>query len=193
MKKYYKIINGEEVFFTGNVLKTTEEVDGKVEVVTTINPTEEMMLTAGWLVWEEPVIEPTQEELVERAKNRKITDIDIYDESENVNEFYLGGMPMWLDAHTRQQLRISIEAYQATGAETVTKWFGGQQFTFPTSAWLQMLNALEVYAAEALNVTEAHKAAVMAVDSVEDIEDYDITQGYPQKLNLSTEWLRSQS
>ena len=100
-------------------------------------------------------------------------------------------MPMWLDAPTRQQLRISIEAYQATGAETVTKWFGGQQFTFPTSAWLQMLNALEVYAAEALNVTEAHKAAVMAMDNVEDIEAYDITAGYPQKLNLTTEWLRS--
>ena len=99
----------------------------------------------------------------------------------------------WLAAQTRQQLRISIEAYQATDAETVTKWFEGQQFTFPTSAWLQMLNALEVYAAEALNVTEAHKAAVMAMDSVEDIENYDITSGYPEKLNLTTEWLRSQS
>lgn len=34
---------------------------------------------------------------------------------------------------------------------------------------------------------------IMAMTSVEDIENYDITQGYPQKLNLSTEWLRSQS
>lgn len=177
MKKYYKEIDGEKVFFTGNVLRTDE--------ATIINPTEEMMLAAGWLVLEESVIEPTQEELVERAKNRKITEIDLYDESEDVNEFYLGGMPMWLDASTRQQLRISIEAYQATGADTVTKWFGGQQFTFPTSAWLQMLNALEVYAAEALNVTEAHKAAVMAMDNVEDIENYDITAGYPEKLNLT--------
>jgi hypothetical protein len=100
MKKYYKEIDGEKVFFTGNVLRTDE--------ATIINPTEEMMLTAGWLVWEESVIEPTQEELVERAKNRKITEIDLYDESEDVNEFYLGGMPMWLDAPTRQQLRISI-------------------------------------------------------------------------------------
>lgn len=125
------------------------------------------------------------------AKRTKLMAINVYDQSDNVNQFMLGGVPMWLDAPTRQTLRISIETYQATGEETVTKWFGGQQFTFPTSAWLQMLNALEVYAAEALNVTEAHKAAVMTMDNVEDIEAYDITQGYPEKLNLTTEWLRS--
>ena len=125
------------------------------------------------------------------AKRAKLMAINVYDQSDNVNQFMLGGVPMWLDAPTRQTLRISIEIYQATGAETVTKWFEGQQFTFPTSAWLQMLNALEVYAAEALNVTEAHKAAVMAMDNVEAVEAYDITAGYPQKLNLTTEWLRS--
>lgn len=181
--RYYKTIDGQEVFFTGNVLNTGERV--------IVNPSHEDMLAAGWQVWTEP--EPTAEELLATAKANKLAEIEAYDQSDNVNQFYLGGVPMWLDAQTRQQLRISIDAYQATGAEIVTKWFGGQEFTFPTSAWLQMLNALEVYAAEALNVTEAHKAAVNALDSVEAVEAYDITAGYPQKLNLSTEWLRSQS
>ena len=99
---------------------------------------------------------------------------------------------MWLDAQTRQTLRISIESYQAMGIDNVTKWFGGQQFTFPIQAWLTMLNALEVYAAEALNVTEAHKAAVQAMTNLEDIQNFDVTTGYPEKLNLSSEWLRSQ-
>ena len=145
-----------------------------------VSPSEELILQAGYHKVEEPQADP-----LELARGNKLMAIDDYDQSDNVNQFFLGGMPMWLDAPTRQQLRISIEAYQATGAETVTKWFGGQQFTFPTSAWLQMLNALEVYAAEALNVTEAHKAAVMAMDNVEDIEAYDITAGYPDKLNLT--------
>ena len=156
---------------------------------TVVNPSHEQMLAAGWTLWVKP--EPTAEELLADAKRAKLYDIEAYDESDAVNQFYLGGVPMWLDAPTRQQLRISIEAYRATGAENVTKWFGGQEFTFPTEAWLQMLNALEVYAAEALNVTEAHKAAVMAMDNVEAVEAYDITAGYPQKLNLTTEWLRS--
>ena len=151
-----------------------------------VSPSEELILQAGYHKVEEPHADP-----LELARGNKLMAIEDYDQSDNVNQFFLGGVPMWLDAPTRQQLRISIEAYQATGADTVTKWFGGQQFTFPTSAWLQMLNALEVYAAEALNVTEAHKAAVMAMDNVEDIENYDITAGYPEKLNLTTEWLRS--
>lgn len=145
-----------------------------------VSPSEELILQAGYHKVEEP-----QTDQLELARGNKLMAIEDYDQSDNVNQFFLGGIPMWLDSKTRQQLRISIEAYQATGAETVAKWFGGQQFTFPTSTWLQMLNALEVYAAEALNVTEAHKAAVMAMDNVEDIENYDITVGYPEKLNLT--------
>lgn len=156
-----------------------------------LSPSEDILAQAGYHPYTPP--EPTAEELLEQARSAKVMDIEEYDNSSHVNVFYLAGQPLWLDAATRQQLRTSIDAYQATGAETVTKWFGGQQFTFPTSAWLTMLNALEVYAAEALNVTEAHKAAVMALDNVEDIEAYDITAGYPQPLNLTTEWLRSQS
>lgn len=179
--KYYKIIDGKEVFFKGNVLYT--------EQGTIINPTEEQMLAAGWLPYTPPAL--TAEELLAQAKANKVAEIGAYDQSDAVNQFSLGGAPMWLDAPTRQQLRISIEAYQATGAETVTKWFGGQEFTFPTSAWLRMLNALEVYAAEALNVTEAHKSAVNALDSVDAVEGFDITAGYPDKLNFDAEWLRS--
>ena len=166
--------------------------DGKPVTVgdrTYISPTAEILAEAGYRPWTPPA--PTAEQLLAEAKAVKVAEIEEYDQSEAVNQFYLGGMPMWLDAPTRQQLRVSIEAYQATGAETVTKWFGGQEFTFPTSAWLQMLNALEVYAAEALNVTESHKASVAALDSIEAVEAYDITAGYPEKLNLTTEWLRT--
>lgn len=175
MKRYYKIVEEQEVFFTGNVLY----VDG----ATIVNPTEEQMLEAGWLVWVAP--EPTAEELLEIAKANKIADIEMYDQSNEVNLFYLADRPMWLDALTRQTLRISIESYAAMGLEQVTKWFDGNEYTFPTATWLTMLNALEVYAAEALNVTERHKAAVLAMNNVQDIEDYDITADYPEKLDLN--------
>lgn len=180
---YYKEIDGENVFFNGNVLYTGE--------ATIINPSHEQMLEAGWLVYIPTISEPTTEELLADEKKMKINEINEYDQSSDVNLFYLAGQPMWLDAPTRQTLRISIESYIAMGIENVTKWFGGQQFTFPTTAWLQMLNALEVYAAEALNVTEAHKAAVMAMDNIEDVEEYDITIGYPEKLNLSAAQMHS--
>ena len=116
------------------------------------------------------------------AKRTKLMAINVSDQSDNVNVFYLGGQSMWLDAQTRQTLRISVESFKAMGTENVTKWFGGQEFTFPVNTWLQMLNVLEAYAGEALNITEAHKAEVMAMESVSEVEQYDITQGYPEAV-----------
>lgn len=192
MKQYYKIVDGETVFFSGNILRTTEEIDGEIQNVVIYNPTEEMILAAGWMIYEPPVEpepEPTEEELTERAREDKLMEIDAYDNSRSVNIFYLAGQPLWLDAQTRQTLRISIESYQTMGIESVTKWFNDQQYTFPTTAWLQMLVALEVYAAEALNVTEAHRSAVRHLTSRVEIDEYDVTVGYPEPLNLSAEAL----
>ena len=185
MKQYYMIVDGEEVFFSGNVLRTQEEIDGEMQNIVIYNPTEEMLLAAGWMIWEPPVPEPTEEELLEQARMNKLGEIDAYDGSRWVNIFYLAGQPLWLDAQTRQTLRISIESYQAMGIESVTKWFNDQQYTFPTVAWLQMLVALEVYAAEAL--TEMHRSAVRHLETREEIEAYDFTTGYPEVLNLSAE------
>lgn len=126
----------------------------------------------------------TQEELLEQARARKLAELEAYDSSNSVNSFTLNGVPMWLDYATRQQLRTSIEAYQAQDAEQVTKWFNGVQFTFPTATWLYMLNLLEVYASDALNVTESHRAAINSLGSIEDIDEYDFTVGYPNKVEL---------
>jgi hypothetical protein len=96
---------------------------------------------------------------------------------------------MWLGHELRQQLKTSVEAYIATGAETVTKWFNGMEFTFLCQAWLQMLAVLEVYAAEVLNATERHKAAINALESVEEVEQYDITEGYPEVVVFTPQML----
>lgn len=169
---YYKVIDNEQVFFTGNVLHTDE--------ANIINPTEEQMLEAGWMVYEEP--EPSNAEKLAAAKAEKIIQIETYDSSDAVEQFTINDVPMWLGHELRQQIRTSAEAYSAVGQETMTKVFNGAEFTFPISVWIQMLNALEVYAAEALNTTERHKNTVMAMTRRKDVEDYDYTTGYPEKL-----------
>lgn len=169
---YYKEIDEKLVFFTGSVLNTEQGI--------IVNPTDEQMLAAGWQVYVEP--EPTAEELLANAKAEKLTQIDNYDASSNVEEFTINGTPMWLSHELRQQIRTSADAYDAMGYENMTKVFNGIEFTFPITAWRQMLNALEVYAAEALNTTERHKNAVNAMDNIQDVIDYDYTTGYPLKL-----------
>lgn len=169
---WYKEIDGEPVFFTGNVLRT--------EAGETLNPTEQQMLDAGWQVYVEP--EPTNAQKLANAKTEKIAQIEAYDASDSIEEFTINGVSMWLGHELRQQVRTSADAYESLGYENMTKVFNGTEFTFPITVWRQMLNMLEVYAAEALNTTERHKNTVTAMTRRKDVEDYDYTTGYPEKL-----------
>lgn len=118
------------------------------------------------------------------AKRQKAVDISEYDASVEVNSFYIGGQAMWLTVEERQQLATQISANEAVGRTEMTKWFGGHSFTFPIATWRQMLTALEVYAGDALNVTEGHKAAVNALSTIEEVKAYDVTLGYSEKLSF---------
>lgn len=142
-------------------------------------PSVEQLTEWGFVEWIEP--EPTPEELLERAKVAKLAEIDAYNSSDAVDSFTIGGKQMWLTRDERTQIDESINAYEATGATSMTKYFGGVPYTFTLVLWKQMLNALIVYASEALNVTEAHKVAIGALTTVEDVEAYDFTIGYPTK------------
>lgn len=137
-------------------------------------------------VWDMEIT-PKPERTLEVAKYEKIQKIRRYDSSEAVNSFTIGNKSMWLDSTTRQQLKASIDAYKDMGKSTVTKWFDGIEYTFSVNQWYQMLAALEVYAGDALNVTESHKAAVNALESIQEVDNYDYTVGYPEKISFNTE------
>lgn len=171
MKRYYKEINDQVVFFQEPLIY------GGMQ---TFNPTEEMILAAGWQEYQEP--EPTESELLAQAIENKLAEIDNYDKSASVNSFRIGNKDLWLDAALRQQLRTSIEAYKAMDKESATKWFDGIEYTFSVDTWLGMLNALEVYAAEALNATVSHMMTVKELATIQEVEEYDITADYPEKL-----------
>ena len=117
-------------------------------------------------------------------KEEAIEQITEYDQSEDVNSFTLQGKTMWLSKETRVGLVNSVTIEKNAGKETTVLWFGGERYELPVDTALQMLSALELYALECYNVTAAHKAAVNALESVEDVVAYDYTQGYPEKLNF---------
>lgn len=117
-------------------------------------------------------------------KEEVIEQITEYDQSEDVNSFTLQGKQMWLPKETRVGLVNSITIEKNAGKKTTILWFGGEKYELPVDTALQMLSALELYALECYNVTAAHKAAVNALEGVEDVVAYDYTQGYPEKLNF---------
>ena len=138
----------------------------------------------GWLTPEKGVKITNEEEALAAIKADLIAQITAYDTSVAVNSFMLQGKEMWLPKETRVGLVNSVTIEKNAGKKTTILWFGGEKYELPVDTALQMLSALELYALECYNVTAAHKAAVSALESVEDIVAYDYTQNYPEKLNF---------
>lgn len=145
---------------------------------------DEQMIAAGYTEYVQPEPEPVEITL-DMAKSDKLMQIEMYDMSDAVNSFTIGNQDMWLTVNERQQIATQISANEAIGRTEMTRWFNGNEFTFSLEQWKQMLTALEVYAGDALNVTENHKAQVNALETIADVEAFDITAGYPQKLNFN--------
>lgn len=122
---------------------------------------------------------------LEAAKKNLIKQIDEYDSSNDVNAFILNGIQVWLNKDTRVGLMNSLTIEKNAGKETSTLWFGNIKLDINTGAAIQMLSSLELYALECYNKTAEHKVNIENMTSVEDVINYDFTEGYPDKLNLS--------
>lgn len=118
------------------------------------------------------------------AKKAKIAEIDAYDTSSAVNGFILNGERVWLDKSMRVGLMNSTNITKTMGKPTTTLWLGESKMEVPCDTAIQLLSALEMYALECFNVTAAHKKAVSELTSIEEVEKYDITAGYPAQLKM---------
>lgn len=119
-----------------------------------------------------------------RAKREVLKKIDAYDTSPAVNGFMLNGATVWLDKSTRVGLMNSTTITKAMGQPTTILWLGESKMEVPCDTAIQLLSALEMYALECFNVTAAHKKAVSELNSIEEVEKYDITAGYPAQLKM---------
>lgn len=126
---------------------------------------------------------------VEEAKEKLVAEITAYDKSPSVNSFLLKDKQRWLDVDLRRSLSYSTNILKEDGEKTVDIWFDTECETMDIDNALYMLKTLEVYAKQTNNVTHQHKAEVMAFTSIEEVESYDITKGYPEKLVFSNEKL----
>lgn len=178
-KKYTKEIDGN------TVVKTPSQIVVKKGAFVITRPTEAMLLADGWTEYVRPTPpEPTAEEKFAIAKERKKVEIESYDKSSAVNQFFIGETPMWLDKETRTGLKLRFEAEIAMGKTDTTLWADGVQYPLPLSTGVQMLYALEVYASMCYDNTQAHLAAIDALKTIEEVEAYDYATGYPDKLHF---------
>ena len=130
-------------------------------------------------------VELTKEERLNLVKSNIIRLIGQYDTSKAVNSFVLDGKEMWLPKDTRVGLRNSVSVEKDAGRTETTLWYGGVSYVVPIDMALELLSQLELYALTCYNVTESHKASVMAMDNVEDVTAYDYKTGYPDRMVVS--------
>lgn len=119
------------------------------------------------------------------AIRSKISEITEYDTSDNVNVFYINGIKTWLDKATRVGLVNSTNAMKSAGYARVTFWLESTPINIPCSEAMDILERIERYALECFNVTATHKAQVSAFTNVDDVNKFDVTNGYPDVLSFT--------
>ena len=124
------------------------------------------------------------ERLTKTSREQKTAEIERYDKSDAVNTFIFAGQRMWFDKNERSAIRHGVESCEESGMETYSIWYGGNEYTIPTNVCKQMLNAVELYAIRCFDTTERHKANVATLGTIEEIENYNYREGYPEPINF---------
>lgn len=125
------------------------------------------------------------DEATELDKQLVVAAINEYDVSEAVNSFYVNDVSVWFSKETRASLNNSITIEQEVGKETTTLWFNGIPYTLTIEAAKQMLIDLELYALACYNNTQTNIASVQNLTLKSELNSFDITQGYPEKLKFN--------
>lgn len=144
------------------------------------NPTSELYHSLGW----EDYIESEPVKTLEEVKQEKINEIISYDISDNVNSFIVNGEQTWISKADRVGLMNSTSIEKANNKMDTYLWFNHTRLTISCDNLINMLSELEEYALKCYNATEQHKANVEALATIEEVEQYDYTQGYPDKLTF---------
>jgi hypothetical protein len=154
-------------------------------------PTEEQLTEWGFEEYVAPTPPaPTPEQLLERAKDSKIGEVEMYDQSSNVNEFTVthDGQIVtthWFEPNIRANYKNSVESAELVGQPTVSFYVGDMPLTLPTQNAKLMLAQIQLYADACYIVTQQHKAAIEALETIEAVDAYDYTQSYPTKLSFA--------
>ena len=110
-----------------------------------------------------------------------------YDNSAEVNSFYLNDKRVWLDKATRVGLVNSLNLEKSTGKTDTILWFNNVSITIDIDKALQLLSIVEMYAKECYNNTHQHYFDIAKLETIEDCLLFDITSGYPNILKIETE------
>lgn len=116
-------------------------------------------------------------------KARKIKELNDYDSSDAVNGFYIAGNLMWRNPAERDNYLSTLQSAQRLGVQSIP--FMGYDIT--PEMGIMMLDMINLYAMQCVGVTEHHAAVINNFGTIEEVENYDFTTMYPEKLRFMDE------
>lgn len=108
-----------------------------------------------------------------------------YDNSIEVNSFYIDRKRIWFDKATRVGIANAINLQKELGNNTYTIWFDNISIELDINRALNTLAMIENYASICYNVTQKHINEIKKLSSIEECLNYDITANYPTILNIT--------
>lgn len=105
---------------------------------------------------------------------------ELYDRSDSVNSFIYKGNKYWLDKQQRSCMRTVSES----GLETIEVVMGNEVLSLPAEFVKNFILQLEAYAYKCYVATAKHQSNILALETLEDMFNYDFTTGYPDKIVL---------
>lgn len=117
--------------------------------------------------------------------NELVANITDYDSSDAVNTFYVNDIAVWFNKETRTSINNSISIEKEVGKDTTVLWINSTSYTLPVDTVKQMLIDLELYAMECYNNTQRNIAEAKTLTLKEEVNSFDITKGYPEKLKFN--------
>lgn len=130
-------------------------------------------------------LKPTPVRTLEDAKRELYEKINAYDRSQNVNGFTINKVvEAWFEPNERQGYKQSVDSAKLLGVESLSFFINDSIFSVATAQAELMLAALQLYADTCFIVTKQHRLAAAGLDTIESVDNYDYTTGYPAKLNF---------
>lgn len=123
---------------------------------------------------------------LDEIKSIKLNELEIWDNSENVNSFTINNIiSAWFTPTERTNYKNSIESAKLLGIDELSLFIKDTLITLETSKAELLLASLQLYADSCFIVTQSHKNNINKLETIEEVKDYDFKVGYPEKLNFN--------
>lgn len=131
----------------------------------------------------------TSKPTVVRTKRQLLEIIKEYDKSDEINCVYVREDKTWFDKDTRVGLINSLKIQKEAGKTETILWYTTngklKSVTMTIDECLEFFYKLELYAEATFNTTQIHIKNVLAIDNLDELMSYNITENYPDYTKLT--------